>query len=86
MEEGDTWTTLFFDESCPDILRKNELDGKSFRPFRPRDENWKLGRWVDTPREPNANTIQVFWLPIEGREELIAKVVSGDDTYTRATN
>jgi hypothetical protein len=33
MEEGDTWTTLFFDGSCPDILRKNELDGKSFRPF-----------------------------------------------------
>ena len=82
--EGDTWTTLFFDGSRPDILKNNELDSKSFQPFYARDENWKLGRWVDTSRQLDAKTIQVFWLLIERRRKLVCKVVSGDDTYLYA--
>ena len=79
MAEEDTWTTLFFSGGRPDILKMSELDGKSFRPFCAKDDNWKLGPRADISRSPDANAIQVFWLRIRGHR-YISKVVSGDNT------
>ncbi|OQE39863.1 hypothetical protein PENCOP_c006G04973 [Penicillium coprophilum] len=85
MEEEDIWTSLFFSGICPNILETNEPPGNQFRPFGPEDgaedDNWNLGRKVDISREPDPNTIQVFWLRIKGRSKYIAKVVSDDDNY-----
>lgn len=80
MEEGYTWTTLFFSGSRPDILKTNEPDGKNFRLFCPEDNNWNLGSRVDTERVSNPNTVQVFWVQIKGHRRFIGKVVSGDKT------
>ncbi|KGO43383.1 hypothetical protein PEX1_020920 [Penicillium expansum] len=79
MEEGDTWATLFFSGSPPDILQTSELDNKTFRPFCAEDDKWKLRSRVDIQRASDANAIQVFWLWINGHRKYIGKVFP---TYT----
>lgn len=84
MEEGDTWTNLFFSGSRPNTLNANELEGQKFRPFCAEDDNWELGSKVDISRVPGANSIQVFWLRIKGRRKYVGKVVSRGNHQTRA--
>ena len=84
MGEDVNWMNLFFSGSRPDILKASELEGQKFRSFRAEDNSWELGTKADKSRVSNANTIQVFWLRIRGHRKYIAKVVSGDDLYTRA--
>lgn len=79
MEQEGTWASLFFSGGCPAILEKNELPAKSFRPFSPEVDNWKIGPQIDAYRRTKVNNnIQVFWIRIKGHRKYVAKVVSRD--------
>lgn len=81
MDQEETWTSLFFSGNCPRILEKNELPVKSFRPFSPEVDNWKIGPQIDGYRRTSAATIQVFWIRIRGHRKYVAKVVSRETSF-----
>lgn len=80
MDEGETWASLFFSGSPPDILKTNQFEDKVFRPFFVEHDDWELGRWIDISRRLDSTTIQVFWLRVKGRRKYVGKVVCGEIT------
>lgn len=75
MNKEDSWVDLFFSHIPPEFV--NDMKGdQHFQPFRPDDENWKLGGLADKTRWVDGNKIQVFWLVRNRRKTYIGKAVS----------
>ncbi|KAE8336622.1 hypothetical protein BDV24DRAFT_109529 [Aspergillus arachidicola] len=73
MNKEDSWVDLFFSSIPPDFV--NDIKGdQHFQPFRPDDENWRLGGLADKTRWVDENKIQVFWLVRNGRKKYIGKI------------